>query len=938
MSSIYLIQPSFAGGEISPYVANRVDLDKYKSALLNAENTVIRPYGGCYRRQGSQYIGQLKYDDKDAMLVAFAAGIDDAYLLEVGYQYIRIWKDDAYTGVELQTPFTDVSKLNFTQSADTMFICSGDYPIKRLSRTVSGWSFADYEITDPYFDPTTTSQTLANTFSTPGSYTYTAKVTGWHTVHIAGGGGGGGGGLGTMIKRRKAYKYTLTTASGGRGGMGELKTISVKLNAGHQYSVTVGSGGNGGKSIWQNDNNFPSVNITDGTAGAGSSFDGNTASGGGGGGKCTYTIDNNKLKTINSGPGGQGYSGGGLGGNGGVIENKVAINGERGRDGWVSISYDDNNTIAPSATSGENVTLTTLKDTFSTKLIGSQIRLTQRVPSQTVSVSLREETRTVEGEAIRVGGTWKLITHGTWKGEVTLQQSIDGVQWREYRKYTANDDQNYTESGTVTEPTWIRPIVYMDNNDDTDKSKITVDLTRLPYTHEGVGRITAVDSPTQAKVSVIKDFGTTDKTEEYAFSSWNEISGYPRLACFFQDRLVVAATQREPYSVWMSRTGDYGNFSVEKADGNVTDDSAVKLDLIARSGFEILHLIPSTDLVILTTGNEWIIPGDSVITPTKANPRPQTMRGSSQCLPQHIGNRIIYVQRSGATVRELGYQYDTDNYNGDDLTLLATHLTKNHKLLSSAYVQEPDSIMYFTRNDGVLLALTLIKEQNVYAWSHMTTDGKYKHIVSISSGNNDKLCAIVERTVNGTTKKYLEVFNPIQDDTDTYADCFTVGSGNMISVPHLIGKTVQIVVDGKRSEDKTVPESGIVELDDTYDKITAGLSYTTQIEQPGPDVPLREGTMQARISRISTVCLRVENSYGGYIGYTQTAMDEIQYDEWCVLQTGDIVQSMPNADIGSNTRNHIHIKHEEPFPFALNAIIREVSIDGGLVKSYNGTL
>ena len=220
----------------------------------------------------------------------------------------------------------------------------------------------------------------------------------------------------------------------------------------------------------------------------------------------------------------------------------------------------------------------------------------------------------------------------------------------------------------------------------------------------------------------------------------------------------------------------------------------------------------------------------------------------------------------------------------------------------------------------------------------MTTDGKYKHIVSIPSGNNDKLCAIIERTVNGTTKKYLEVFNPIQDDTDTYADCFVVGSGNMISVPHLIGKTVQIVVDGKRSEDKTVPESGIVELDDTYDKITAGLPYTTQIEQPGPDVPLREGTMQARISRINTVCLRVENSYGGYIGYTQTAMDEIQYDEWCVLQTGDIVQSMPNADIGSNTRNHIHIKHEEPFPFALNAIIREVSIDGGLVKSYNGTL
>ena len=82
--NIYLIQPSFAAGEISPYVANRVDLDKYKSALLTAQNLIIRPFGGCYRRQGSEFIGQVKYDDKPTALVAFNAGIDDAYLLEVG--------------------------------------------------------------------------------------------------------------------------------------------------------------------------------------------------------------------------------------------------------------------------------------------------------------------------------------------------------------------------------------------------------------------------------------------------------------------------------------------------------------------------------------------------------------------------------------------------------------------------------------------------------------------------------------------------------------------------------------------------------------------------------------------------------------------------------------------------------------------------------------
>lgn len=56
MANIYVIQPAFTTGEISPAVGSRVDLDQYKSALLNAENTVIRPYGGCYRRQGAKYI------------------------------------------------------------------------------------------------------------------------------------------------------------------------------------------------------------------------------------------------------------------------------------------------------------------------------------------------------------------------------------------------------------------------------------------------------------------------------------------------------------------------------------------------------------------------------------------------------------------------------------------------------------------------------------------------------------------------------------------------------------------------------------------------------------------------------------------------------------------------------------------------------------------
>lgn len=264
--NIYLIQPSFAAGEISPYVANRVDLDKYKSALLTAQNLVIRPFGGCYRRQGSEFIGQVKYNDKPTALVAFNAGIDDAYLLEVGYQYIRIWEDGKYTGIELSTPYDNVDNLQFTQSADTMFICSGDYPIQCLQRTAIGWTFKEYEITEPYYDSATQAVNKETSFTTPGEYTFTPQITGKYTVEIIGAGGGGAGTTVDVIhiSGDNGGHTDYVISRGGNGGSGEKKIAIDTLTAGQTYSVIVGAGGKGGKSEYSKKGD---AKPTDGTGG-----------------------------------------------------------------------------------------------------------------------------------------------------------------------------------------------------------------------------------------------------------------------------------------------------------------------------------------------------------------------------------------------------------------------------------------------------------------------------------------------------------------------------------------------------------------------------------------------------------------------------------------------------------------------------------------------
>lgn len=65
---IYILQPSFATGEISPDVASRVDLDKYQSALLQAKNVFIRPYGSAYRRPGTEFVADITSQIDDGIL------------------------------------------------------------------------------------------------------------------------------------------------------------------------------------------------------------------------------------------------------------------------------------------------------------------------------------------------------------------------------------------------------------------------------------------------------------------------------------------------------------------------------------------------------------------------------------------------------------------------------------------------------------------------------------------------------------------------------------------------------------------------------------------------------------------------------------------------------------------------------------------------------
>ena len=925
LTPYYLLQPAFTGGEISAEVANRVDLDKYQFAVLQAYNCLIKPHGPIYRRPGMKYMARTKYSDKACILVPFNGADNTDYLLEIGEKYIRVHKNGLYINIEVMTPYTAdmLQDLRFVQSADTMFIASGKYPVKQLARySDTDWRFADFEITDMYFDESTSLENYSGiSYTVPGTYQFQPTVTGEYQIDIAGAGGGGGGGVKYSKPSNHGHHYYCV--GGGAGGNGERIINTVTWSKGTSYTVIVGSGGAGG-----------SGKGSYGTASSGGNGGNSTAcglvgrGGGGGGGGSRESSGGSYQGTKGTQGATYGAGGGGIGGIAGTKYNDNS--GKAGANGWVKILYTGNKELTPSGTQGD-ITLTSNKNIFVSSKPGACIKLKQEIASKTVSTSNGTTER------VRVGENWKVISHGTWSGSFTIEKSDDGESWKEYRKYTSKDDYNPSESGSVTEPVFLRAVCTITSG------TCTVDLTAMAYNAEGVVKLTEITSDSTAKAHVEKELGSTDMTTNFLWGAWSEEFGYPQTLCFFQDRLCFGGTKKLPYMVWMSRTGDYGNFSVEKASGTVTDDSAVALAFVSRKQFKILHLIASTDLIVLTAGNEWTVSGSDTVTPSKAVPKMQTTRGCSTVEPLMIGGRIVFVQGRGSTVRDMAYSYETDSYGGNDLTLLAKHIIENVQIVDSAYKQEPDSTIYFVRSDGTMACLSYIMEQKVYAWSTIETQGKIEAVAAVQEGDEDIIYLVVQREINGVTVRNIEYLakNPAKsnnpddyimlDNAIEYSTAEKSSGETEIDAAELAGEKVTVIGDGRMYSGLTVSQDGTVTLPAAVQHAFIGLPYRSVVELPNVEIKTGDGTMQGRKKQISNCILRLSNSLGGMVGPDINTMDLMNFDEQNAVSdiklfTGDKHMTLPIG--GFNNEGRVIIVTDEPYPFNLLAVVREVSFGG----------
>lgn len=406
-------------------------------------------------------------------------------------------------------------------------------------------------------------------------------------------------------------------------------------------------------------------------------------------------------------------------------------------------------------------------------------------------------------------------------------------------------------------------------------------------------------------------------------------NGNPSVPSFFQQRLVLAATLASPATFWMSTTGVPFNFNTHNP---VVADDAITGTLVANTLSTIKSIVSvPAGMLIFTDKAAWVVNGGYVVQGIAAGVTPTTIVAGAQSfigandMPPIIANYdILFVESNGAKVRDLAYNIYFNVFTGTDISITASHLFYGYALTEWAWAEQPFYEAWMVRNDGTMVTLTFLKEQEFVGWSHQTTLGLFTSVAtitepSITVGTINAVYTVVERVVNSQTLKYIErvaerIFpQGLKDAWCVDSGLQYTGSATLSfqGAEHLTGLTVT----GLATDDQgnitiitpfVMPVGGAFTLPAPpapatgYVIVTLGLGYTCQLQTLPLD--LGEPSVQGKTKKIPYVDVRVYQTLGLTIGSDfshQVAMKDLIQGNVSSMLTGQsdqIVSGLYNGD------------------------------------------
>ena len=468
------------------------------------------------------------------------------------------------------------------------------------------------------------------------------------------------------------------------------------------------------------------------------------------------------------------------------------------------------------------------------------------------------------------------------------------------------------------------------------------DVGKYLIVNDGVFEIIEYTNPNNVKFrTIVPTVGNynTNNTQIYApvtatMESLTGAGDYPACGAIVQNRLLLAGFDHDPLGIWGSVTGDWLNFypGSEADDGFIFSIASNQLD-------RIMWLHDMNNVVAGTPSGQWVVSGKGApLSPISIQVDGSTRVGSSALMPVNTGDTLLFVQRGDTRIRELAYNWESDSYRTPDLTILAPHITKAG-LKAIAWTSEPDNLLWVCDKAGNLAAMTYCRPEQVIGWHSHDVSGEVESLASIPYGDRDEVWMVVKRTINGSSKRYLEYINSklgTLPEDGFYVDSGLTYSGTPVSsvsgLDHLEGEEVAILADGAVHPNQTVTSGGI-SLDYEASVIHVGLPITSRMATIYLEAirDQRTNILQGRRHQILEVIARLYET-----GYLKVATEDCPYDEVPIRKVSDPV-SVPapiyTGDIRLPVRgrmadtNRLMIECDRPLPCHILALIYIINVE-----------
>lgn len=397
--------------------------------------------------------------------------------------------------------------------------------------------------------------------------------------------------------------------------------------------------------------------------------------------------------------------------------------------------------------------------------------------------------------------------------------------------------------------------------------KVTLTASASVFTAGSVGQYINADPQGRAKIIEYKSGTVVNAVTEFPFFSttaissgswsyesgyeavWSGTKGYPRSVTFHQGRLYFGGSKSRPSTIWGSKVGLF--FDFEPTEG--FDDDSVEATLDTNTFNAIVDIYSGKDLQIFTTGGEFFVPqqGLEPITPSAFFFASAGRNGSKPGIRvQSLESGVLFIHRQGKMLAEVAYNDTQLTYVTSKMSLLSGHLLKNPKRMAlrrAVNTDENDLLFIVNATDGSVAAYSLMRSQNVIAPTEFLTAGG--EFIELNVDITD-VYAVVKRTVNSTVQYYIEKF-----EHGLLTDCaITGGAVSSVTAAHLVGKTVNLLLDGLVQADEVVGAGGSISIPrNSTTSYETGLPISVEARTMPIDIKLQTGTRVGFKKRIVEV-------------------------------------------------------------------------------------